>query len=749
MSADLERLLSEAAATPEAAVDPDALHARAVAARRRERVLVATGGVVLLAVLAAGVALSLRDPRIELGPAEEPPPPAEPGWPLRLRAEAVLSPPGGSGVPVVVELEGDSWDDWLAARVETAVGDDPTGVIVSPAGERRLAEDVDVSAPFDVLRRAADSVGPLYRHQPGPAPWWRQAIEPAMPHPLLRPWSASADRAAATGGTAIPLEVEDVWEERLHTTAERFGVTPEDLAVHRWMVDDEACDTMTGDCEVRVTALMIEDLDVPLLVEVRGGGGWDGRLEVTHLELAAATPQAAEAVDAVALVGLWEVLDAGEEPGTILKLGTGQLALLRPCGPIWGAWNADAAGLFVAGASAWHGPCGDDPRPAWLTAVAAHRPEEEGHVLLDAAGGVVARLVPGDEPTLPDTVAQSEAAPPEVTDDTRRRLGPSAPLPAGLVAVDAGSVVGRWVPSDAPAGSEAHAELQADGEWSGSDGCNGLGGRWRTGTGGALLAVGGGHNLAGCGNIPVQDRLERTARAGFDGDVLVLLDRQGDEVGRFTRAGSRGRHAELPEEPDLRYGCGTGYPAATWAGEQPLAELDHPGREELVAELRLDDLAGWVVLDAAEAHLTVARQREPPPADGDARTHEVAAVGLVEGAWMLIEASSCTPRLVLDGLGPAEVWLDGPPDADAAHVDLALVEIGCASGESAEGRVEVVRLVEGADAVEIALGVRSYGNAMCPSNPTTLVRVPLSAPLGDRTVLDATLLSPGPLDTHP
>jgi hypothetical protein len=96
---------------------------------------------------------------------------------------------------------------------------------------------------------------------------------------------------------------------------------------------------------------------------------------------------------------------------------------------------------------------------------------------------------------------------------------------------------GRWAPTDAPTGYASHATFGGDAQWSGSDGCNGLRGHWRSGSDGALLAVGSGSNDIGCENIPVDQRLVRAARAGFDGDVLVLVDRQGAEVGRFDRPG--------------------------------------------------------------------------------------------------------------------------------------------------------------------------------------------------------------------
>jgi heat shock protein HslJ len=213
------------------------------------------------------------------------------------------------------------------------------------------------------------------------------------------------------------------------------------------------------------------------------------------------------------------------------------LALFRACGASWGAWNADHDGAFLADGGAWSGECRDRPWADWLDAAAKHRPDGDGHVLLDSDGVVVARLVPGEQPTLPPTIAQSEAAPPEITDDTRAALAPATALPSPLAPADAGALLGWWIPTDAPPGSTAHVTFTEDDRWSGSDGCNGEGGRWRAGDEGVLLvAAGGDRTEIGCENIPVDSRMARAARAGLDGDVLVLVDRRGGELGRFDRA---------------------------------------------------------------------------------------------------------------------------------------------------------------------------------------------------------------------
>lgn len=237
---------------------------------------------------------------------------------------------------------------------------------------------------------------------------------------------------------------------------------------------------------------------------------------------------------AVGLVGLWTVEHAGEDPDAVLRLDVTELGLFRDCGVIHGQWRANAEGLFVAGTAGWSGACGDgDPTPQWLLAAAAHRSDGDGHLLLNKTGAIVARLTPGDVPDVPPTVAESLARPPVLTDEDRRALAPAASLPAGLTPASRDALLGRWRPLDAPAGSDAHAHLHADQTWTGSDGCNGLGGRWRSGPDAAFLATGGPSTEIGCENLPVEQMLTRAARAGFDGDVLVLVDRHGAPLGRF------------------------------------------------------------------------------------------------------------------------------------------------------------------------------------------------------------------------
>ncbi|MFT4136520.1 hypothetical protein [Microbacterium sp.] len=75
-----------------------------------------------------------------------------------------------------------------------------------------------------------------------------------------------------------------------------------------------------------------------------------------------------------------------------------------------------------------------------------------------------------------------------------------------------------------------------------------------------------------------------------------------------------------------------------------------------------------------------------------------------------------------------------------------MTEQDCNSGEDAAGRIEIVRLEEGEEQIDLVLGVRPReGGQTCPSNPATAFTVTLSEPLGERIVVNAGLQSRRPL----
>ncbi|MEU5724255.1 hypothetical protein ABZ783_20825 [Micromonospora sp. NPDC047738] len=244
--------------------------------------------------------------------------------------------------------------------------------------------------------------------------------------------------------------------------------------------------------------------------------------------------------DPVALLGNWTLAGVAEEPHGILRLAPDRIQLFGRCGILVGSWRADAGGLFVAamfgssGAEGGPGCTNAEPNPRWLQRVTSYRLEGDTPMLLDADGALVARLLPGATPTPGPYLAASEVAPPEITDEVRRQFAPAAALPATLTPAAGNRLVGRWVPVSGP--RRAYVEFKADGEWRGSDGCNGHGGRWVVGSGGAFLATTGPSTLIGCDGVPVGAWLASSWRAGLAGETLVLLDARSKETGRLRRA---------------------------------------------------------------------------------------------------------------------------------------------------------------------------------------------------------------------
>ncbi len=244
-----------------------------------------------------------------------------------------------------------------------------------------------------------------------------------------------------------------------------------------------------------------------------------------------------------ALIGSWTLTDVDDnDAGSILRLGPDDFTIFGGrCGVLGGSWRADQDGVFIAGV--YIGDMVSSPEcerasvqtPGWLRRVTAYRLDGPVPVLLDDRGRPVARLFPGAKPTAGPNMADSEAEPPVVTDEFRRRAAPAVELPAALTPVDRHQLAGRWVP--ASGNKNAYLEFTEDGEWHGSDGCNDESGRWLVAPGGTLLATAGAVTLAACDNVPVGHWLWTARRAGLDGDVLVLLDAQGTETGRLGRAG--------------------------------------------------------------------------------------------------------------------------------------------------------------------------------------------------------------------
>ncbi|MBW3562880.1 MAG: hypothetical protein KY437_10335 [Actinobacteria bacterium] len=227
-------------------------------------------------------------------------------------------------------------------------------------------------------------------------------------------------------------------------------------------------------------------------------------------------------------------------------------------------------------------------------------------------------------------------------------------------------------------------------------------------------------------------------------------------LGLLTACG--GSPPPVVSDPGVRtatYTCGSVTLTPRQLDEAPPADdLDADARAALdgVEVPPIDPGDGWVVLSATSVELAMIRELDEPQGNGpgDVRTHEFLAVrtsegatNVPDGAWVLDATGTCTPRIDLGELGAADLVLAEEPSPDDREVRLAVFERACASGRSADGRVEVVRQTLTDDQLRLVVGVRAASGAQeCPGNPATPVTIELDDPLGERTVVDATTLPP-------
>jgi heat shock protein HslJ len=244
------------------------------------------------------------------------------------------------------------------------------------------------------------------------------------------------------------------------------------------------------------------------------------------------------------LVGIWRVIAPGEHSAPIVSMSGLGLVLWTSCGWMSGSWNANRTGMFVSILDGGVPACLLGPRskanlnPRWLNATASRRTGRD-ELLLGANGLALARLLPA---TVPRALAKGQSPEnirPVVTSRLRKTLLLlNSPLPAGLVPAVGRQIVGRWVPANPPIGHwhrPPYLSFDADGWWSGSDGCNGLGGRWSIGHDGTLIVVSAGSTFIGCTNVDVGEWLSGATRVTFHGPTLVLVDAAGGVTGRFRR----------------------------------------------------------------------------------------------------------------------------------------------------------------------------------------------------------------------
>jgi len=202
---------------------------------------------------------------------------------------------------------------------------------------------------------------------------------------------------------------------------------------------------------------------------------------------------------------------------------------------------------------------------------------------------------------------------------------------------------------------------------------------------------------------------------------------------------------------------GSVYDADELADAPPASSLTGgpAGAVDDLGDPAFDPTLDWSVVHQDDGRVDLVRELEEPfdNGGGDIRTHESSSLERItgssnvpDGTWMLMSAGPCAPRLVDDtGLEVADVTLADTPAPEDSTLDLLIQERACASGQDADGRIEV-DLAETATQVRLRVGVRPLpGGQNCPSNPGTPFTVELAEPLGDREVVDASVVPARPV----
>lgn len=240
----------------------------------------------------------------------------------------------------------------------------------------------------------------------------------------------------------------------------------------------------------------------------------------------------------IGLVNVWRVSGvADEQPDTWLRFDAHEFQLWRDCGMIMGSWRATDT-LFLAYVHSSTDSCVTDesiPEVPWLESVTGYRPAGDGWKLTGADGAVLASLTIDGKPDPIPTAIDTLTEPPPITADVRAALARPAAAPAGATPATADDLAGRWVPVGFTGYTDPHALFDADGTWTGSDGCNGNAGRWAVDPTGALLTTGGMSTLMACEGEPVPSWVTEARVVVLDDGRLRLLDADGTELGLLER----------------------------------------------------------------------------------------------------------------------------------------------------------------------------------------------------------------------
>lgn len=194
------------------------------------------------------------------------------------------------------------------------------------------------------------------------------------------------------------------------------------------------------------------------------------------------------------------------------------------------------------------------------------------------------------------------------------------------------------------------------------------------------------------------------------------------------------------------YVCGLAGPFPITALRAPQTATGHPAFGALREELHRTSgprPTRWWVLSTAGERVTFANGAPP--------VLETATCERGPDGWRMISyASNAAVERYRAGGRVARWYLADEPAPDATVLDVFVREQSCASGRSAEGRIEQPELEYCEDTISVAVFVTPLpGPQQCPGNPLTPFRVELGEPLRGRTLLDGGVHPAQPVALRP
>ncbi len=248
--------------------------------------------------------------------------------------------------------------------------------------------------------------------------------------------------------------------------------------------------------------------------------------------------------------------------------------------------------------------------------------------------------------------------------------------------------------------------------------------------------------------------LRAAARLTLVSGALALLGTGCASLGQ-PAAGLPSAGSQTPEiQPEVVLCQGNEVPLQALNNPRPASGLGPEAAPALDGRnVEQFDPAAWLIAQESRDRVMLMNRLAVPQDDGhgDVRDYMYIVISTNSMAsepgkpvWAVVESSTCTPTLDLGELRAGAVTLDPslPPAPESNRVALLITEFDCNSGQNAEGRVEIVKLLETESTVEVVLGVRPSGAqwATCQGNPATPFMVDLERQLGNRAILNAAVL---------